>query len=236
MTQEESVPPQDTPAVQAVTPAPRPRLNWQRIWLDGLFVMAGVLLALIADEWRQDRADRERAARALHEIKDEVAANRGAIRESLDYHLSIITGLRDVESSDIAPGALFRRGFIHPAQVLRTAWETGNATDAVAHLKYDEVLLLSRVYEQQQGYTRQSEQISQLIYERLFDDGFDGMLENHANLSIIVGTLVYRECGLISLYDDAMKKLGVDVPADAPPLACGRALKDEQENQAGRTP
>jgi hypothetical protein len=109
---------------------------------------------------------------------------------------------------------LFTRGFFRPATLLHTAWDAAGATDAVRHMRYADVLRLAQIYEEQERYRRQSEQVGQLIYGQLFNHGFAGMIQNYANLSMILSTFWYRECQLLRRYDEVLGELEVG-PAEA---------------------
>ncbi len=43
-------------------------------------------------------------------------------------------------------------------------------------MKYEDVLTFSRIYEQQRDYEQQSRMGGQLIYDKLFNEGFGGMV------------------------------------------------------------
>lgn len=215
---------------------PTPRrlaLDWRPILLESFFVVLGVVLALAANEVREAVVNRREAAAALAGIREELAANRRAVLESAEYHLGLSDTLSALTRSAREGGppvlpdaALFSRGFIHPAQVLSTAWEAAGATEAIAHMRYADVLTLSRIYEEQRSYHRQSDQVGGIIYGGLFSEGFGGMLRNHANLNGIIGSFWYRECQLLASYDAALAKLGAPPSADARiPPRCSRATR-----------
>lgn len=192
--------------------APRPRFDWWPVLLEAFFVVMGVVLALAANEWRQHRADARRAHTALEAIGEELEANREAVAQSLAYHFQLDDTLRAFArqaSPDAHPDArTFARGFVAPASVLTTAWETAAATDAIGHMPYSRVVQLNRVYEQQRKYEAQAEVVGQIIYQQLFSQGFDQMLRHYRNLNTIVGTFWYRECQLLETYDTALDALG----------------------------
>lgn len=217
---------------------PRPSLGWRRILLESFFIMLGVLLALAADQWRESANHRRESATALASIRDEIEVNRRAVRESLDYHLSLSGELRTFARQVKEQGGgteahlpdrrIFSQGFVKPASLLHTAWEAANATDAVSHMSYADVLALARVYEQQRHYERQAEQVGELVYATLFHEGFEGMLRNHANFGSILSTFSYRECQLLEGYATVSRHLdGLtgETEAGEIPEVCGRVLR-----------
>ena len=190
----------------------RARLPWQTILLEAFFVAFGVALALAANEWRQARADARRAETALAGIREELRANRLNVLASVHYHITTSDSLHAFQQH-AAPGAypspeIFRHGFVRPATLFETAWTTAVATDAISHMPYADVLALARVYELQQSYHRQTEQVGQLIYARLFAEGFEGMIRNYTNFNTILSGFWYRECQLLAGYHDVLSALG----------------------------
>jgi hypothetical protein len=200
----------------AVPPQAKRRLRWRSILLEASFVTLGVLLALAADEWRESYNQRRHAATALASVREEIEANHKAVRESLDYHMGVSNALRaftqqarqgDVAAPRYPDSRIFSQGFVKPASLLYTAWEAANATNAVSHMAYTDVLALGRIYEQQRYYEKQSEHVGQLIFATLFHEGFQGMVQNYANLSVIVRAFSFRECQLLEAYAEGATKL-----------------------------
>lgn len=172
---------------------------------------------------------------ALVSIREEIGANRKAVRESLDYHLQLTEALRafaqqarqEGRGAAQYPSGIFSQGFVKPAQVLSTAWETANATDVTSHMKYADVLALARVYNRQEHYEGQSDQVRELIYTRLFEEGFRGMVRSYGNLNSLISTMWYRECELLASYAEVSAQLDPSRGAASPelPEACKRGAR-----------
>lgn len=231
-TESEATPPADD---EYPTPS-RSRLraiDWRPILLEAFFVVLGVALALAANEWRQWLVDRRRAGVALESIRQELASNRQAVLDAVQYHTALLDTLvalrRQARADADAPPpsiGIFARGFVSPASVLSTAWATASETDALRHMTHDDVLVLARIYEQQRRYTAQTDQVGGLIYAQMFDRGMDGMVRNYVNLSSIISSFWYVECGLLSGYDRALAELGADTTGRAPaPPRCQRVSR-----------
>jgi hypothetical protein len=209
-----------------VSPHRRRAIDWRPILLEAFFVVLGVALALAANEWRQGQVDRRRADRALESIREELQTNRQAVLGSAQYHMQLMDTLIAIRRQTPAVGdapapdvRMFSRGFVNPASLLSTAWETAVATDAIRHMSHDDVLVLARMYEQQRGYARQGEQVGTLIYGEIFARGTAGVTRNYANLTSIISTFWFRECELLLAYDRALAKLpgaGTSQPPEMP--------------------
>ena len=178
---------------------------------EALFVVLGVVLALGANEWRQARNDRALAEQALQSIREEMALNRAAVQEAVAYHGFLIDTLRTLVQRQAPPPSarLFYRGFVDPAPVIATAWTTATNTDAVSHMAYEDVLVVSRVYDEQEAYEVQGRAAGDVIYEQLYARGTDGIAENYRNLLSVIYTFQYREAQLVAVYDSALAVLGV---------------------------
>ena len=205
------------------------RIDWRTLLLEVFFILLGVVLALAANDWREHRSNLRRADTALESIRDELDANRQAVDNALAYHIHLYdtlrTYLQPVSQRDGATPApqpdmgVFSEGFIHPATTFSTAWETANVTDAISYMTYDDVLLLSRIYENQRQYYDQQKLVGQNIYTTLFNEGSAGMLRNIENLQFIIITFIYRECQLLEDYDEVLPQLPTREQALAYPPA-----------------
>jgi hypothetical protein len=194
--------------------------------LEAGFVVLGVILALIANEWRQDVADRHRADVALTSMVDELEANRAAVAASHDYHANL---LRELAAATAGPPPIqvFSQGFVNPAQVLSTAWDTASQTGALEHIPYATVLQLSAMYERQDEYRNQAHTIGPIIYGEMFRGGAQAIVENYRNLASIIQTFLYREAQLIAAYDTTLDLLRDERATSAP------ASSDRPSGQGG---
>tara|TARA_R100000687_G_scaffold82806_1_gene83382 strand:+ start:74893 stop:75450 length:558 start_codon:yes stop_codon:yes gene_type:complete len=177
-----------------------------------LVVVLGVVLALAANEWRQNRAEAAEANTALTEIVRELGANRQAVATALEYHRGLVD--RIVQVAD-TPAQLslrdFSRGFISPAQVHRTAWSSAAEIGTLSNMSYESVLVLSRVYAQQENYQEQAKSVGQIIYSELYSGGTSAIIANSANLAGVLQTFTYREQQLLAAYDTLLSKTFIEV-------------------------
>lgn len=72
-------------------------------FLEAMFVVLGVVLALAANEWRQGRADHRQSEQALASITEELKANREAIAASMEYHHGLMEMLTAKHEEGWAP-------------------------------------------------------------------------------------------------------------------------------------
>lgn len=207
-----------------MSPSPTSQLELKPIFLEAFFVVLGVVMALGANEWRQHLNEVQKGEVALQSITGELQENRQSIFESLSYHVLLADSLRAFEAvhatttpDQVPDFRLFSRGYISPAKLLTTAWETANATDALNAMGYDDVLLLSHAYKDQEGYAHQTEESGRQIYAKLFEEGHEGMLKNYRNLRSIIDSFWYQECLMLATYDTVLTTLDTTyIPAQEP--------------------
>ncbi len=184
------------------------RIRLAPILLEASFVVLGVFLALVANEWRSNVNARERAVLARAGIVEEIRTNREAVRQMRDYHAHLIDTLRTFPSDGPAPSPrVFARGFANAATTLSTAWDAANATDAVSYMAFDDVLAFSALYAEQRRYERVTEEIGSVIFGEIFARGSFGVTERYRNLADINGSLLYLEHGLVAAYDSMLTRL-----------------------------
>lgn len=194
--------------------------------LELLLIVAGVLLALSVDQWRQDRQANRQAETARQAIAEELQANRAAVEASLDYHERKLSALYRYAHPDSAgrypDPSFFDRGFVNPAQLLATAWETARETGSLESLEYDQLLGISKVYAHQRRYEQQTASVSDIIYRELFERGPTGVVSRPMNHATLLSTFAWRERALMGIYASILPDLGIDIPASAVTGTTGR--------------
>jgi hypothetical protein len=176
---------------------------------EAAFVVFGVVLALLANEWREHQVSVRRAEHALSSILEELESNRASVSSSLEYHSGLIRAIDQAVGASAAPDLrTFSRGFMSAANVYRTAWDSASATGAFEDMSYATILRLSRVYARQDRYEHQVRSIAPIIYGELYRGGTSAVLANHRNLGSLIRSLVYRERELLESYDETLATLG----------------------------
>ena len=76
----------------------RQAIHWGRVFLEGLVIVTGILLALGAEAWWQDRNDRAEERVLLSALHDEFSGNLGTLRAQSDSISQAILVLESVIS------------------------------------------------------------------------------------------------------------------------------------------
>lgn len=172
---------------------------------EATFVVLGVLLALSANEWREHVNRQENSEQAVAFIKQELERNKQRVSASLDYHIQ----LRNKLYKSPSPLSIesFPKGFVNPAAVSRTAWQTASETGALESTDFNTVFTLSNAYALQTRYEAQSASIGAILYEKLLNGGTGAIVNKHHNLAALIASLAYKEQQLLAQYEETSSAL-----------------------------
>jgi hypothetical protein len=167
-----------------------------------VFISLGVFLALLADQWREDRQMRALAASSLRGFRSEIVANREKVVAVKDYHVALLGSLRTylAADDDARPKVGVTIRGIQPVFFDQTAWDLAMGTQSLAHLDQGVASSLSRIYGLQRTYHEQTRGIMQAVYLRPLD-------ENYSGLASYYGDVVLWEPALIRMYDEVLPRI-----------------------------
>jgi hypothetical protein len=167
-----------------------------------VFIGLGVFLALMADQWREDRHTRQLAEASLRGFRTEIRENREKVTSVKDYHAALLGSLRASLAADAAtrPRVVVRIQGIQPVFFEQTAWDLAIGTQSLAQIDQDIASRLSRIYGLQRTYLDQTRGILQAIYLR-------PLAENYTGLAAYYGDVVLWEPALIRMYDEVLPRI-----------------------------
>jgi deoxyribodipyrimidine photolyase len=125
-----------------------PKFPLQRLFMEFLSIVLGVLLALALNEWRENRSHQSQANAALFNIKNELQSNLRALTTLHENNVETVKLMS--EDPDAESGE--ERKFIPGLQLRQTAWETFLSTNISNYVDYKTVLTLSETYSMQSVY------------------------------------------------------------------------------------
>lgn len=208
-------------AAQQAEPAqPKPahlsvQMGWRSAVFQAALVILGVVLGLAVTQWQTDAAQKAEAHHALDGIMEEIGANHAAVKEARAYHEAKLTILAEAQKANTPLDIRdFDRGFVSPAQLSNAAWTSASEVGALAHLPFDKVLALSKVYASQASYMQQQITAGNIIYGEIFAEGSQGMLNHGPGLRSLIGTFQYREQQLETAYATALGQHTATMPED----------------------
>ena len=118
-------------------------------------IFLAVVLALAAEEWRENRDRQELADRALNSVVEEVRSNLDELERSAPSNIARLEAARAVleemeagdESGDVDIG-------LEVSLLSTAAWQSAQMSQAVHYFDLDAMRQLSEVYEIQEMYDR----------------------------------------------------------------------------------
>jgi hypothetical protein len=143
--------------------APLANHPFLRLALEMASIVLAVLLALLADEWREDAQNAEIADRALAAVRAELAGNRNELRSDLELNRELLAELEGaVETLEAAPAPPepvdpdTRLG-LNFSLLVDAAWTSATLTRATHYMDFERVSAFAHTYEVQRLYLRQQE-------------------------------------------------------------------------------
>ena len=129
--------------------------SFRTILVEVVSIVIGVLVALGANEWNENRVHRERADEAMLDIASEIVSNQKLLQHVHENNSRIVSATLSKETSDDD------NQFIPGLQIQDTAWKTMIATGVAEHVEYDVLRLISAAYSFQDIYRELSYQMIQ---------------------------------------------------------------------------
>ncbi len=173
-------------------------------------IVAGVLLALAANEWNENRVNKARANEALINITQEIQSNTKLLKfvnENNKKITDFILSNNETDRSSETP----TENFIPALQIQDTAWKTLLSTGISQHIDYDLLYQVSSTYSLQNIYKSLSYQLVQNMMSTDAmalalgdqDREIDGIDLYGTNMTL----LVTLESGILESYDKTMELL-----------------------------
>jgi hypothetical protein len=180
-------------------------------WLrEGLFIVVSIGLAFAVDQYRERRANRDLASRALASIASELEHNLAQIEPFVDVHRHWADALAGANTSHGGQSAIdiyiavrprlpegARANF--PTQVRRVAWDASLSTGALRFIDYDLVAAVSEIYAMQDYYGDTARQLGSAVYAGPAMDPATSAIAVR-QLTVTMREVVFAEELLIDLY------------------------------------
>lgn len=185
------------------------------VLFEAALIVLGVLLGLLANQWRTERAHDETARSALRAIRAELQGNHEQVERLLPYHQQIrdslyVFSVRVTEGENVVvtPSDMQRalpKGFSVPL-LQTTAWELAKQTGAVNHMDFEIATDLARLYGQQAFFQDKLDHIGQNWYVagNLNPSNFAGTA---LALNMLSGDIVIQEERLVERYPEMIERL-----------------------------
>lgn len=182
-----------------------------------LLIVFSVVLGILLSERIEERKNEKEAVLLLSKIKSEVKNNKKLLEHWVPYHREIVNRLDSLNNNEIFirnfiddKSTLFNevltRGNIMGESPSNDAWDIAKSHPLMVHFEYEDLLILSRIYNQQ-GMTYES--VPKII-ELFLSAEFNTRENAKPNLQLFknqMREIVSREIQLIQYYNEAEKNI-----------------------------
>jgi len=177
-----------------------------------VLIVFSVVLGLYLSERIEDRKNEKEATKLLSKIKLELNENKKLLDYWVPYHGEMVKNLDSISTNEIfiknfiedhsALYKIFTRGTIMSDTPANDAWDIAKSHPLIVNFEYDELLILSKIYKQQET-TYQS--FPKMI-ELLISPDLNKRENARSNLQLFKNQLqdiASRELQLLNYYNQA---------------------------------
>lgn len=176
-------------------------------------IIFSVVLGILLSERIEEQKNKKEALKLLSKITAEVNDNKMLLEEWAPYHAGIARGLDTLSSDDVFIDAfindksiLFRKVLTAGTFMRRTpssdAWDIAKSHPLIVNFDYDELLILSRIYNQQHTTFEPLQKIFDIALSPDFNAAADAKY-NLQKFNNLMQEFVSREVQLIYYFNEA---------------------------------
>src|SRR6266481_4999103 len=179
--------------------------------IEVVLVAVGVLLALWANNWHEDREHRAQVQAALRNFASEMEANRQATQRNRAYHETFARELREFLASKEPASEDHLNKSVHfegmrPVIFEHTAWDLALATQALSYLDPDLAFDISKVYTKQNAFEKLEDSFLAAAFTpaSLSGDNVKGMA---TAMQLYLIDVNQQEPAILQLYDKVIPEI-----------------------------
>lgn len=185
-----------------------------------LLIVFSVVLGLFLSERIEEKKEKKEAQELLRTIKSEVAENKRLLEYWYPYHQEIVKNLDSLSTNEtfvrnfiVDETTLFKealtRGNIMGDRLSNDAWDIAKSHPLIVNFDSDELLILSRLYNQQENTYQPVPGIIELILSPDFNSK-EKAEANIRNFGLQMREVASREAQLLRFFDDAANILNLE--------------------------
>ncbi len=171
---------------------------------EAIMVALAVVVALAADEWRENRQERELADRALTSIRAEMEGNRQELVDNREANRALLESVQEAARTDSIPDDF---SLTYEYSLLsEAAWETARVTQATHFMPLERVQSIARIH----GLQRLFQESQDNVLAFILDVGTVAELDPNAiprRARFPLATAVGLETVLVEAYDTFLARL-----------------------------
>ena len=184
-----------------------------------LLIVFSVVLGIFLSERIEEQKNKKEAMKLLSKIKSEVMGNKKLLEYWAPYHGEISKSLDSLYKSEIFiedfiddKSVLFKevltRGNFMGRMPSGDAWDIAKSHPLIVNIDYDELLILSKIYNQQKSTFEPAERISEVFFSPDFN-ARENARYNLQKLNNLMQEIVSREMQLINYFNEAEEILNL---------------------------
>jgi len=182
-----------------------------------LLIVFSVVLGLYLSERIEERKNKKEAARLLSKIASEVDRNKKLLEDWIPYHRDMVNRLDSLNNEEV-----FIKNFIDDASVLfekviyrgnlmgetpsNEAWDIAKSHPLIVNFDYDDLLILTRTYNQQEMTYEPVPKLVELFLSSDFNSSENAKL-NLQTFKNKIREIVSREMQLLSYINEGGETL-----------------------------
>ncbi len=147
--------------------------NWKEYLGESLLIIFSVSLAIILTEVFNRIHENQQTRELLHELREEIIANKEAEEIQYKYHLQVLKNIDSALHDDsflkkVFDSARIHLSFLAPVGVMRkdlndAVWQVSKQKDIFSKISLETYGLLADIYNQQQRITKTEDEIGRLL-------------------------------------------------------------------------
>ncbi len=178
-----------------------------------VLIVFSVVLGIFLSERIEEQKSKREAVKLLSKITLEVEDNKRLIEDWTPYHIEIVRRLdslsndikfveRFIGNKSILFSEVFTRRTIMARRPASDAWDIAKSHPLIVRFDYDELLMLSKIYNQQEDTYKSFSKISEIFYAPDFNSKGNAAF-NLRRINNLIQEMVGLEMQLIGYYKEA---------------------------------
>lgn len=171
---------------------------------EAVMVGLAVVVALGAEEWRENRQERELAERALVGIRAEMEGNRQELLDNREANTALLAAVQEAARTDSIPDDF---SLTYEYSLLsEAAWETARVTQATHFMPLERVQAIARIHGLQRLFQESQDNVLEFILDvGTLAESDPNSIPHRARFPL--ATAVGLETVLVNAYDAFLARL-----------------------------
>jgi len=165
-------------------------------------VILGILIALLINNWNEQRKDMQYINKLMYSIEKELEENKAELLSTINEHRQLIDTLNYYQGKEVTIGEIINRvEGIRGVSVKNNAWKALMHT-RIELLDHEKISILTDIDEEKQDMKLRLEKLLDFIYEKLDST----KLIDQQLFKIIIVDLLHVELEMLESHEKFLKK------------------------------